>query len=81
MNKTMRALLLASLVASPLLLAGCGNKEEAVANEATEAVAAAMASPRYEGEGVYVGQEPPEGFTIKAEAVAWALDHIKSMAS
>ena len=37
MNKTMRALLLASLVASPLLLAGCGNKEEAVANEATEA--------------------------------------------
>jgi hypothetical protein len=35
------------------------------ANEATEAVAAAMASPRYEGEGVYVGHEPPEGFTIK----------------
>jgi vacuolar-type H+-ATPase subunit E/Vma4 len=35
------------------------------ANEATEAVAAAMASPRYEGEGVYVGHEPPDGFTIK----------------
>jgi len=35
------------------------------ASEATEAVAAAMASPRYQGEGVYVGQEPPEGFTIK----------------
>ena len=35
------------------------------ANEATEAVAATMASPRYEGEGVYVGHEPPEGFTIK----------------
>jgi hypothetical protein len=35
------------------------------ANEATEAVAAATASPRYEGEGVYVGHEPPEGFTIK----------------
>jgi hypothetical protein len=35
------------------------------ANEAAEAVAAAMASPRYEGEGVYVGHEPPEGFTIK----------------
>jgi hypothetical protein len=35
------------------------------ANEATEAVAATMASPRYEGEGVYVGQEPPDGFTIK----------------
>jgi hypothetical protein len=35
------------------------------ANEASEAVAAAMASPRYEGEGVYVGHEPPEGFTIK----------------
>jgi hypothetical protein len=34
-------------------------------DEATEAVAAAMASPRYEGEGVYVGHEPPEGFTIK----------------
>jgi hypothetical protein len=31
---------------------------------ATEA-AAAMASPRYQGEGVYVGHEPPEGFTIK----------------
>jgi hypothetical protein len=24
-----------------------------------------MASPRYEGEGVYVGHEPPDGFTIK----------------
>ena len=24
-----------------------------------------MASPRYQGEGVYVGHEPPEGFTIK----------------
>ena len=35
------------------------------ANEATEAVAATMASPRYEGEGVYVGHEPPDGFTIK----------------
>jgi len=36
MNKTMRALLLAGLVASPLLVAGCA-KEEKVANEATEA--------------------------------------------
>src|SRR5690606_23594625 len=35
MNKTMRALLLASLAASPLLLAGCG-KEQPVANEASE---------------------------------------------
>ena len=35
------------------------------ATEATEAVAATMASTRYEGEGVYVGQEPPDGFTIK----------------
>jgi len=36
MNKTMRALLLAGLAASPLLVAGCA-KEEKVANEATEA--------------------------------------------
>jgi hypothetical protein len=35
------------------------------ATEASEAVAAAMTSPRYQGEGVYVGHEPPEGFTIK----------------
>jgi hypothetical protein len=29
------------------------------------AAAPATATPRYEGEGVYVGSEPPEGFTIK----------------
>jgi hypothetical protein len=32
----------------------------------TESAAAPVAAtPRYEGEGVYVGSEPPEGFTIK----------------
>jgi hypothetical protein len=30
-----------------------------------ETAAAPEARPRYEGEGVYVGSEPPEGFTIK----------------
>jgi hypothetical protein len=29
------------------------------------AAAPEAVSPRYEGEGVYVGTEPPEGFTIK----------------
>jgi hypothetical protein len=29
------------------------------------AVAPEAGRPRYEGEGVYVGSEPPEGFTIK----------------
>jgi hypothetical protein len=29
------------------------------------AAAARAATPRYQGEGVYVGTEPPEGFTIK----------------
>ena len=27
--------------------------------------AAGAGTPRYQGEGVYVGSEPPEGFTIK----------------
>ena len=36
------------------------------ASEATEALAAAMARPGgAQSEGVYVGHEPPEGFTIK----------------
>jgi hypothetical protein len=29
------------------------------------AVAPGAAAPRYQGEGIYVGSEPPEGFTIK----------------
>jgi hypothetical protein len=40
----------------------------AIADEAMLAEAAAApeaAKPKYEGEGVYIGTEPPEGFTIK----------------
>jgi hypothetical protein len=40
----------------------------AVGDEAAalgEAAAPKEAKPKYEGEGVYVGSEPPEGFTIK----------------
>jgi hypothetical protein len=29
------------------------------------ALAPGAGAPRYQGEGVYVGSEPPEGFTIK----------------
>jgi hypothetical protein len=39
----------------------------AVGDEAAAVAAAApeAAKPKYEGEGVYIGSEPPEGFTIK----------------
>jgi hypothetical protein len=41
-----------------------------VADQEADSVTEAAASPqagseRYQGEGVYVGHEPPEGFTIK----------------
>jgi hypothetical protein len=43
---------------------GPGNEEDA--GPSAEAAAAPEAeTPRYQGEGVYVGNEPPEGFTIK----------------
>jgi hypothetical protein len=40
-----------------------GDEAVTLLDEATAAPEAAK--PRYEGEGVYIGSEPPEGFTIK----------------
>jgi hypothetical protein len=43
--------------------ASVGNEGATLLDEAATAPEAGR--PRYEGEGVYVGSEPPEGFTIK----------------
>jgi hypothetical protein len=48
--------------------AGATSVEEEMPVEATPAETAAVSeagTPKYEGEGVYIGNEPPEGFTIK----------------
>jgi hypothetical protein len=53
----------AATVDAPAEPAAIGD-EAATLGEAG-AVAPEAAKPKYEGEGVYVGSEPPDGFTIK----------------